>query len=407
MSPTDTSIISPFLRLPGEIREYIYYHVLCSVDDQRQQTDGYKNYKYDLKLLLVNRQIYYEARTVFRRNNIFVSIETPWPEAQQHVAVEGFVPLLITSDRAERFTNYHLAVSINTHEYRSFPRQPRRFIILLDDLVTFCEMWFYSELTYPGLNNHLCLTLRLQDPYALSFEDHFIPKALQKRLLEPFGVVKRLFEVHVQGPHYDSLEKAMREKMAEPYLTPSQCLEAATRLKDEGNAALQKNEYQAAIHLYEQSFLAIHIVVCGRRRSIWADAYFQNQITTGPFAGQHAQIVRIMLRVRLVANIILAYLKLSNYEEARFWGTRTINLFRRTIDAEVGEAGERDDEAVLGFPAAKEMGKIYYRTGIAMRELGERQKAKRLIKTAVKYLPGDATVKKDLDTLMLELAMKD
>ncbi|KAL9114799.1 MAG: hypothetical protein Q9187_007417, partial [Circinaria calcarea] len=290
MSSTDTSIASPFLRLPGEIREYIYYHVLCSVDNRRQQADGYKSYKYDLNLLLVNRQIYYEARTVFRRNNIFVSIETPWPEAQQHVAVEGFVPLLITGDRAEHFTHHHLAVTINTRDHQSFPRQPRRFVILLDDLVTFCEMWFYSDLTYPGLNAHLHLTLRLQDPYALSFEDHFIPKALQKRLLEPFSMVKSLFEVCVQGPHYNSLEKTMREKMAEPYLTPSQCLEDATRLKDEGNAALQKNEYQAAIRLYDQSFLAIHIIVCGRRRSIWADAYFQTQLTTGPFAGQHAQL---------------------------------------------------------------------------------------------------------------------
>lgn len=103
--------------------------------------------------------------------------------------------------------------------------------------------------------------------------------------------------------------------------------------------------------------------------------------------------------MRLVANIILAYLKLANYDEAKFWGIRSINLFRGTMgDAEDG--GEGEDEAMLGFPAAREMGKMYYRTGLAMKELGEREKATGLMKTAVKYLPGDAIVRKDLDELI-------
>ena len=108
--------------------------------------------------------------------------------------------------------------------------------------------------------------------------------------------------------------------------------------------------------------------------------------------------MRIILRVRLVANIILAYLKLSKYDEAKFWGMRSINLFRGTT-GETEEEGDREDEAMLGFPAAREMGKIYYRTGVAVREVGEREKARRLFTTAVKYLPGDEIVKRDLDEL--------
>ena len=395
MTASDTISSSHLLSLPGEIRELIYYQVLCSADNTHHQDDGYKRYKYDLALLRVNRQIYYEARKIFRQNNVFVSVETPWPEAQHHVAIEGYVPILITNERAERFTNCHLAVKIDAPQFQQYPRHPRKFIILLEDLHTFCEMWFYSDLTHPRLNSNLRLTLHLKDPYALEFEHKLIPKALQKKLLEPFGLIKDLYDVKVEGEHYDSLVKSMKDAMTEPYMSVEECLEKATKLKDEGNEALRQTKYREAIHLYEQSFLAIHIVCEGRRRSIWADAFFQKEIRSGTFKDQHAQLVRLFLRVRLVANIIQAYLKLNEYEEAEFWGMRSINLFRGTREIEEDE----EDEAVLAFPAATEMGKVYYRTGVASKALGNKERARSLMKVAIKYLPSDQVVQRDLASL--------
>ena len=385
--------LSPFLALPAEIRVIIYNKILSSVDSQRDLGNGYRCYKFDLSLFRVNQQIYHEAREAFRRDKVFVCIETPWEEAQQHVAVRGYVPIIVSGDRANRFTSHHLKVLIDAPEHDVPMRPPQRFIALLEDLPLFCKMWFYSDLGYPGLNKHLRLTLELRDPYPLEFEHRTLPKSLQSRLVLPFGIVKGLYDVRILGECYESVQKALKEDMAVPYKPPEQCLEEATKLKDAGNEALAKNRYEDAVRLYEESFLAIHIVVEGRSRSVWADAFFQKELQGGTFDKLHGHVVRLILRVRLVANIVLAYLKLNNYDEAQFWGMRTIKIMREMTA----------DEPLREFPAAKEMGKIYYRTGLACKEKGDTVEARQLLKIAAEYLPNDPIVQKELTTVAPQL----
>ena len=379
-----------FLEIPAEIREAVYYEVLCSLNNKQDLGNQYKKYNFDLGLFRTCQQIYNEAREVFRRNNIFVSIQTPWPEAQQHVAIDGYVPIVISGDQAQRFDNEHLQVIIDSPQYEALNQPTRKFVILLDDLPLFTEMWYYSDLTHPGLNAHLRLTLRIQDPYQLSFEQRAIPKALQRRLFEPFGMLKGLFDLQIQGEHYQSIEKSLREQMAVPYPAVEKCLEDSTQLKNAGNEALKIREYREALKLYREAFRHLMIICDGRRRSIWGDAYFQVKCQGGAFDGQEAQVVRLVLRVRLVSNSVMAYLKLEDYEEARFWGMRSINMMRGSLDG---------DEIMMGFEGAPEVGKIYYRTGIACREMGDKAEARDLLKIAVKYLPNDRIVQKDLAAL--------
>ncbi|KAG0648293.1 hypothetical protein D0Z07_5392 [Hyphodiscus hymeniophilus] len=381
---------SLLLEVPGEVREAIYHEVLCSLNNKQDLGNDYKKYNFDFGLFRTCRQIYNEAREVFRRDNIFVSVQTPWPEAQQHVAIDGYVPIVISGAAAQRFENEHLRVVIESALYE-LPYQPtRKFVILLDDLPQFTEMWHYSDLTHPGLNAHLRLTLNIRDPYQLSFEQRALPKALQRRLLRPFGTLKALYEVKVHGEHYESVAKSMRAEMAVPYPAVETCLEEATRLKNEGNDALKTQEYHKALKLYREAFLHLMIVCEGRRRSIWGDAYFQVQCKGGAFDGQEAGMVRFLLRLRLVSNSIMVYLKLEDYDEARFWGMRSINLMR---------GGPYGDEVMVGFQGAPEVGKIYYRTGVAFREMGDRTEARDLFKIAAKYLPVDKIVQKDLAAL--------
>lgn len=77
----------PFLRLPLELREAIY-SLYFKPSDRLVQTSyleaqGYFGglYKFDLDLWRVNKQVYIEASRVWKRENVFVKIATPWPSA--------------------------------------------------------------------------------------------------------------------------------------------------------------------------------------------------------------------------------------------------------------------------------------------------------------------------------------
>ena len=389
---SNSSQLFPFLRLPAELRELVYLKALSPAENKQVTDDGYEAYKFDLGLLRVNRQIYYEARKVLSDNSAFVRIATPWAEAERHIRDNGYVPVVTTDEKAKKFSIHHLRVNIDAPGHIREDHEYHHFVILASDLKRFCEMWFYSDLGHLGLNSYLRLTLSLQDPYSPSFDPRPLSKALQKRLLEPFGLIKGLHEVVVKGDHYESIEKSMRDAMAVPYISPMACLEEAARLKGEGNDALHGKHYREAIELYERAFLAMHIVCQGRRRSVWADAFFQTRIHEGVFKGQDGHVARLVLRVQLVANIVHAYLNLENYEEARFWGERTINIIRENTPG-------FEDEPLRDFVAAKELGKIYFRTGKACKALKDYVEAKRLLRVALGYLPGDQSqIKSELDT---------
>lgn len=70
----------PFLRLPLELREVIYGLYFNPADRQVMHTRGGVEYNFEFDLLRANKQVYYEAQSVFRRENIFIRIETPWSE---------------------------------------------------------------------------------------------------------------------------------------------------------------------------------------------------------------------------------------------------------------------------------------------------------------------------------------
>lgn len=397
-----------FLTLPPEIRESIYSIILAPSANRALGSDEYIHYSYSAALVLfkINRQVYIESRKVFRQLNNFVLISTPWPEARNHVHWEGHVPIIAQDEKASRFRQQVMEVKIDApeHSLLSMDLDAQRFIIHLDDLEKFCTMWFYADLSHPGLNPHLRLTLRLQDPFTPEFEEKRVPKAIQQCLLQPFGEVKDLSDVIIKGDPtpYPSLERDLRQKMAQPHTSPEVCLAEATRLKDLGNVELQEKRYAKAIDFYHQAWFAMHIVIRGRARHIHADAFFARELQE-PFVGQHGQSVRLVLRVRLVANTIWAYIKMQNWEEAKFWGMRSICMIREAMGADARADMSPEDEAVLGFPAANEMGKVYYRTALAFKELDDKAEARKLLRVAKIYLPHDPHVQKEIQECALRI----
>ena len=388
---------SPFLLCPPEIREQIYREILSSSSAKRDSglTDCCARYSYQLDILRTNRQIYREAKKIFQ-DNIFVKITTPWPEAIEHIHSDGKVPIVTSGENAERFTDFHLWVYIDApaappnHETHSM-------LICLEDLEAFAWTWHYNNLNYPGLNSHLSLKLTIQDPYVF---DRKISKSLQQRLLLPFGVIKDLLGFKVCGSKLlPSVKDSLEKTRAIPDPTREECLEEATLLKEAGTRALEAGDYQQALQQYFDAFNAIHIRISGRKRTIHADGFYIENITTGRYKGQHGDYVRMVLRISLVSNVVLAYLKMQEYAEAHFWGKRSIILFRQNIIGDENEDIEIDgtpswimETVGMHIPAKKEMGYIFYRTALASRALGKEADVKTLMKAASVYLPDDQTV---------------
>lgn len=230
-------------------------------------------------------------------------------------------------------------------------------------------------------------------------------KALQKKLLLPFGDVKYLHETEFTGAlkPLNSVEQEMRTLQAVPHDTPEHCLREATRFKAEGNAAFKAGDCEAALERYGDAWLAIHVVIKGRERHIHGDGFFRRELREEPYIGKNGDRERLLLRVQLVANTCAVYLKMKNWTQCHHWGMRSIMMVRQGFGVDGREDIPPEDEAIRGFDGADSMGKIYYRTAVACKELGDEGEARKLLKVARVYLPHDQLVAKEIAATALRI----
>ena len=392
----------PLLLCPAEIREQVYRELLSSACSRRVR-EGRPRYKFQLNILRANRQIFQEAKKILE-DNVFIKITTPWLEAIQHISSEGKVVVVATGDNAERYINQHLWVYIDAPEMPRLSRATYSMLMCLEDLEVFTAGWHINNLDNPELNRHLSLRLTVQDPYD---HDRKLPKSLQQRLLLPFGVIKNLSEFSIQGSKVlPSVKEALVKAQAIPDPTREECLERATTLQEAGIKAIEAGDYRQALHTFFDAFAAMHIQIEGRKRTILAETFYIEVIQTGIYKGERGDYVRMGLRVSLVANVILAYLKLEEWVEAHFWGKRSLVLFRQSVTGDTTEEldFERSSFWIIGtanmqVPAKADMGYIFYRTALASRAMGNEADVKTLIKVAALYLPNDPVVQADCKAL--------
>lgn len=83
----------------------------------------------------------------------------------------------------------------------------------------------------------------------------------------------------------------------------------------------------------------------------------------------------MILRIQLVGGVVRAYSALSEWEEARFWGMRTINIVREQV-------GDQDSHADFPEPGQSALAWIFARTGIANIKLGDFSQTKQLFRAA-------------------------
>ncbi|KAF2679956.1 hypothetical protein K458DRAFT_490342 [Lentithecium fluviatile CBS 122367] len=352
---------SPLMRLPLELRELVYSHYFEPDKSPPDDYFGGGKYKFRFELLRVCKSVYLEAQTVWRRENVFVRIETPWPQAVHHMPTEGLVPIVAIGSPAATFPHDHALISISAPTHHHYADAENSIVLLLHDLPLFCQVWYYSALSHADLNSQLAASFALRDPY-YSADPKPVALALQRKMLLPFGVVRGLYRVEFEGPWNDGVKAELELKMKEENPTVQKCCEDAIGLMEQGDtllAASPARNAEAALELFKKAFYAIHIIIDGRARRVMADGFFYDYILTGRFSGQAAATIRIILRIRLVARTVLAYLHMQESLEAAFWGMRTVRIMRQALDAEF--------EDFLGdFVGSGDTGLIYARTAIAI-----------------------------------------
>ncbi|KAF2104136.1 hypothetical protein NA57DRAFT_70349 [Rhizodiscina lignyota] len=401
---------SRFLALPSELRDLIYEHVFepSSFYYPLADQEGYFGYDFSTFAALQRtcRVVASESKPIFHKLNRFVRVRTPWPEAQHHIEHEGRVPILKREEKALAFKIWSVDIVINAPDLALVDDTTFcKFIIHAQDLDGFARMWFYSDLSHPGLNGHLRLSLIFRDPFPTVDKEtgqqksRSMPKQSQREIMMPFGRVKGLQDANADGLYDQSIFKELQAEMDVPLASAEDCLEQTTKKKEAGDSALQKKDYSRAIDLYEQAFAEMHIPCKGRRRNIYGDAWFVKTLESGRYDGQQGHLVRLVLRVQLVAAVVDCYLGLEDWDTAKFWGMRSINLMR---EANGDDDGEAEDEPMLGFPGADAVGLLYFRTAKALRMLGDRDEARRLMKTALAYLPSNEEVRKEWEGLRLQ-----
>jgi hypothetical protein len=336
------------------------------------------------------------------------------PEADfdqvNHISQDGLVPIVAAGKQGKQFRRHHQLVEISAPVHKA--QSEHVIVVLLEDLHLFCQVWFYSALSYPALNHHLRTTFTLQDPYYPA-DPKPIPIQLQKRLLFPFEVIKGLYQTEIEG--YDEGVKAELEKlMAKPTDTVQKCCEDCADLMTQGDRTLADGNATKSIELYIQAFRSIHIIITGRTRRVLGDPFFHDSIESGRFSGQSGTTVRVILRIKLVHRVVAAYIKLSQWEEAAFWGMRSIRIMRDAMETEF-------EEFLSEFVGAEDVGLLYLHTAMAMKKMEEYESLElvhyggwngnglegsdHLFTLVAKYMKGklQGLVKKELDSNKIDI----
>lgn len=359
-----------FLDLPLELREAVYSLYFRPADRLQQsstlESQGFYGgvYGFEFGLLGVCRTVSREAKRVWRREVRCVKIGTPWPSAVNHISSEGLVPIVCTDARADSFNDHHALIQITAPFHQVVPEHT--VVLLFDDLHLFTQTWYYSALSYPMLNDRLSTSFTLRDPDMDDIDEgdnKAIPLALQRSLLLPFSQVKGLYSIEVSG--FDkAISHELRTAMAVPAPTLLESCDLATDLLHTGDALLAQGADHAAqaIHAYTAAFHAIHILIAARTRRVLADTFFHATLPSGQYAGLTGMTVRIILRLKLVARVMLAHLSLRNYGEALFWGLRSARIMGEAMDAQF----ERFLAELVG---GDDVGLVYVRAGVALGEM--------------------------------------
>lgn len=444
----------PFLRLPLEVRHAVYNILLCNppppsdrradmddIDTQRPETLQFLNH-IKASILLVNHQIYSEAREAMLRGNQFVRIRSRGRvfELVEEVCRQNYIPVLkfsyIFREQGTGRPNYDTFCVMTHHivwgnsivgesekweyedEESSSPLAAVRteklanIIILRRDLAPFCEaLATQGIIRRKGFDTRSRHTLKLHNPFRTTSSPNFMGDTNTERLLAPYRTHFRGFtHVRIRGaaggtttPVSPRLTAALEARIAQPVPVPDQhAVLADLRLaKDTGNAFYRARRYRQAAEAYTRG--CTRALLAKSRACVW------NAIRDEPGAGFREALAMLYFQVCL--NRIQNMLAWAQHETTTPLSSSSSHQqdqnHRRlllVLHAKAEALSFRAQHVARKFharwtPTLAQMAKHNYRMACVERVMGSMVSAKKYIDVARLQSPGDPIILREAEEI--------
>ena len=403
-SNSDTSLTqeqsSHLLRLPLELREKIYTHLLDARCVRRRSSVAYtpqvkagklhlipspKPFNFSLAILRTNKQIHSESLHIFHSTNLFIRLslyndDIYWTEA----LLEGSeVDFASSSPRLSTLTTQALDVEISMENSRRLRCQVvfpatylPRFIHLLECMCTALPQWSRDH----------SISLFLRHSYRSG------PLATETLLLEPWRALHGIHQV-VVGTNItpNSFAQSLRTSMMGSKWDPWTWLESVRRQKEMGAVKMRQGMYAGKVDYFVDTIALLEKLYRGP------------QYPALKAAGEEFDKAVNRLRLQCELNIMLAAIKtLANFDIACDAGDRVLALVEGRPGAWTNTAPymPRNHES---WYTDLDKAKVLYRRGCMSMELfftlGTMELlgvARAELVDAQKFNPGDERVEKAL-----------
>lgn len=202
-----------------------------------------------------------------------------------------------------------------------------------------------------------------------------IPAA--QRLLEPLCCLHDIGLVIIEGPVPKSYTEMITQRIQRQAPRAQDVILSTSALKDQGDAAFLKEEFNSAIVMYKAALDQLYPGSQGARR----DEY----MAAGRYTGTPIGKVKNQLEHRLYLGLAKANFRLKKYEMAHHWTSIIIE-------------GPHDSN--------KQLSQMWYCRALASNKLGEVYRAYREMRRAHLIQPNDPKISSEMAVLSRVLGMK-
>jgi hypothetical protein len=396
-----------FLDLPGEIRNKIYFSLLCSFDPPPTAPVGnpleYATLRHsiDTTILRVNKQVHREAYDVMVKGNQFVNIRAS-RGVPLRLIVNTWHFTIVTSDKkkAKEFPGYLLSVALylGGRKENDPLNQPGNIMILARDLDSFCRGIADVDAYIPGFSKEVVISITLapravhQTQHKSSLADYF-SEGTQTLLLAPFRTrLNGVKNVQIHGLVTSDIAKAALEDIAkDAWSNHQEVVDQIIAQKDLANRHFRERNLNEASLTWQDAALDIERIHQG---SSW------NALTERGGEAFVAEVSNLYFALKL--NI--AHVQLLGIQSPRLGFPAAIGIVKDALGC--ARASMRQDYWRKGFqyqPPDTQWAKCCYRQSLCFRLEGDPSKtdmALRLINKAIRKAPGDATILAEKDAIL-------